>query len=42
MKRDPKARVSSLKELIEPAIRPSNHLIATSPKLEGKTLHIGA
>ena len=41
MKRDPKnARVSSLKESIEPAPRPSNHLIATSPKLDGNTLHI--
>ena len=40
MKRDPNARVSSLKELIEPAPRPSNHLIAISPKLDGNTLHI--
>ena len=42
IKRDPKARVSSLKELMEPAARPSNHLIATGPKLKGKTLHIRA
>ena len=40
MKWDLKAWVSSLKELMEPAARPSNHLIATGPKLEGKTLHI--
>ena len=34
MKQDPNARVSSLKESIEPAPRPSNHLIATGPKLD--------
>jgi len=42
IKRDPNARVSSLKESMEPAPRPSNHLMATSPKLEGNTLHIKA
>ena len=42
MKRDLNAWVSSLKELMEPALRPSNHLIATSPKLDGNTLHIKA
>ena len=36
----PKALVSSLKELIEPSFRLSNHLIATGPKLDGNTLHI--
>ena len=40
IKREPNAWVSSLKELMEFAFRPSNHLIATSPKLDGKTLHI--
>ena len=39
-KRAPNALVSSLKELIEPSYRPLNHLIATSPKLDGNTLHI--
>ena len=34
------ALVSSLKELIEPSLRPSNHLIATCPKVDGNTLHI--
>ena len=42
IKRDPNARVSSLKESIEPTPRPSNHLIAKSPKLDGNTLHIKA
>ena len=40
IKWDPNARVSSLKDLIESTPRPSNHLIATSPKLDGNTLHI--
>ena len=40
IKRDPNTRVSSLKESIEPAPRPSNHLITTGPKLDGNTLHI--
>ena len=39
-KRELNALVSSLKELIEPYLRPSNHLIVTSPKLDGNTLHI--
>ena len=39
-KRDSNARISSLKELIEVSPRPSNHLIATGPKLDGNTLHI--
>ena len=42
IKRDPNALVSSLKESMEPAPRPSNHLIATGPKLDGNTLHIKA
>ena len=37
IKRKPKAWVSSLKEFMELALKPSNHLIATGPKLEGKT-----
>ena len=41
-KQDPNTQVNSLKELIEPAPRPSNHLIATGPKLNGNTLHIKA
>ena len=40
IKWDPNAWVSSLKELIELAPRPSNHRIATGPKLNGNTLHI--
>ena len=40
IKRDLKDRVSSLKESIELAPRPSNHLIATGLKLDGNTLHI--
>ena len=42
MKWDPNAWVSSLKESMEPALRPSNHLIAIGPKLDGNTLHIKA
>ena len=42
MKQDRKVWVSSLKELMEPAVRPLNHLIATGLKLEGKILHIRA
>ena len=42
IKQDPNARVSSLKESMEPAFRPSNHLIATGPKLDVNTLHIRA
>ena len=42
MKRAPKARVSFLKESIEFALKPLNHLIATGPKLDGKILHIKA
>ena len=40
IKRDPNAQLSSLKESIEPAPRPSNHVIAIGPKLDGNTLHI--
>ena len=40
IKPDPNVWVSSLKELIEPTFRPSNHLIATGLRLDGKTLHI--
>ena len=42
IKRDPNAWVSSLKESMEPAPKPSNHLIAMRPKLEGNTLHVKA
>ena len=42
MKREPKAWVSSLKEFMELALKSSNHLIATGPKLKGNTLHIRA
>jgi len=42
IKQDPNARVSSLKESVEPALRPSNHLIATASRLDGDTLHIKA
>ena len=36
------ALVSSLKDLIEHSLRPSNHLIVTGPRLDGNTLHIKA
>ena len=39
-KRAPKALVSSWKELIEFSFKSSNHHIATSLKLDEKTLHI--
>ena len=42
IKWEPNARVSSLKESMEFALKPSNHLIAKCPKLEGNTLHIKA
>ena len=42
IKWDPNAWMSSLKELMEPVPKPSNHLIATGPKLDGNTLHIKA
>ena len=40
IKRESNAWVSSLKELMESAPRPSNHLIATDPRLDRNTLHI--
>ena len=40
IKRESKASVSSLKEFMELALKPSNHHIATGSKLEGNTLHI--
>ena len=40
IKREPNAWVSSLKESMEPTLKPSNHLIATGSRLEGNTLHI--
>ena len=40
IKRDPNAWVSSLKESMEPTLRPSNNLIATGPKLDSNILHI--
>ena len=36
----PNALVISLKELIEPSLRPSNYLIAIGARLDGNTLHI--
>ena len=42
IKREPNARVSFLKESMEFALRPSNHLIATGTSLDGNTLHIKA
>ena len=42
IKRDPNAQVTSLKESIEPTPRPSNHFIATGPRLDGNTLYIKA
>ena len=42
IKRELNAWVSLLKEFMEPAPRPSNHLIATDPRLDGNTLHIKA
>ena len=41
-KKEPKAWVSSLKELMELDLKPLNHLTATGPTLEGNTLHIKA
>ena len=40
MKQEPNAWLSSLKESIELTLRPSNHLIATGPRLDENTLHI--
>ena len=42
IKWEPNARVSLLKEFIKPVFKPSNHLIAMGPKLDGNTLHIKA
>ena len=42
IKWEPNARVSFLKESMEFALRPLNHLIALGPKLDGKTLHMKA
>ena len=42
IKRDPNTRVSSLKESIELALKPLNHLIAKGPRLDENTLHIKA
>ena len=42
IKRAPKNWVSFLKESIEFAFKPLNHLIAIGPKLDGKILHIKA
>ena len=41
-KREPKAWVSYLYEFTEFVFKPLNHLIATGPKLDGKTLHFSA
>ena len=40
MKREPNAWVSFLKEFMESGFMLSNHIIATGPRLDGKTLHI--
>ena len=40
IKREPKARVSPLKESMEFALMLSNHLIVMGPKLDENTLHI--
>ena len=40
IKWDPNAWVSSLKESMKLALRPSNYLIATSPKLDRNIFHI--
>ena len=40
MKQEPKACVSCLKESMEFGLRPSNHLIAIGPKLDGNTLYL--
>ena len=37
---EPKTWVSCLDESMEFVFKPLNHLIATGPKLDGKTLHI--
>ena len=42
MKQAPKDWVSFLKESMEFALRPLNHLVAIGPKLDGKILHIKA
>ena len=42
MKRELKAYVSCLKELMEFGLRLSNHLIAIGLRLDGNTLHINA
>ena len=41
IKWDPNVWVSSFKELIDLTLRPSNHLIATSPKLDENLAHQG-
>ena len=42
IKREPNAWVRSLKESMEPALKPLNHLIATGTRLKVNTLHIKA
>ena len=42
LKRVLKDQVSFLKESMEFALKPLNHLIAIGPKLDGKILHIKA
>jgi len=42
MKWEPKAWVRYLYESMEFVFKPLNRLIATGPKLDGKTLHISA
>ena len=42
IKQAPKDWISFLKESIEFAFKPLNHLIAIGPRLDGKILHIKA
>ena len=42
IKQAPKDWVSFLKESMEFALKPLNHLIAIGPRLDGKILHIKA
>ena len=42
IKREPNAWVSSFKESMEPALKLSNYLITTGPRLKGNTLYIKA
>jgi len=39
---DSNALVSSLKEVIDPSLKSSNHIISIGPRIDGNTLHIKA